>query len=45
MFYFAISKMKWLLGHANDGTVSNQEIRRFYGVVALNCDPNAFVSF
>ena len=28
-----------------DGTVSNQEIRRFYGVVALNFDPNAFVSF
>lgn len=45
--YFAISKMKWLLEHVNDGNVSNQEIRRFYGIVApgANANPNAFVSF
>ena len=29
-------KMKWLLKHANDGNVRNQEIRHLYGVIALN---------
>ena len=38
-------KMKWLLEHTNDGNMSNQEIRRFYGVVVLNSNANAFASF
>lgn len=34
-----------MLEHTNDGNVSNQEIRRLYGVVVLNCNANAFASF
>lgn len=37
-------KMKWLLEHANDGNVSNQEICCLYGIVALNCNANTFAS-